>query len=208
MFPGMVEGRRQQSERTAATRKAVLEATLELLVERGYGGTSTRLAAERAGVSLGALQHHFRTKADLSVEALGYASERLAEEFIATSTATGDLLDRFGSILDRLFVVFRGSTFVAAVEIHLASRTDPDLQPVVLSLDREIEALILASAGGLLPEICEDPEFDALIWTSVSAVRGLALTAMTPQRDGDAEWRQVRDQLIQLASRITQREIA
>ena len=44
----MTGERRQQKDRTAATRAAVLEATFELLVERGYGGTSTRLAAEKA----------------------------------------------------------------------------------------------------------------------------------------------------------------
>ncbi len=204
----MVDGRRQQSERTAATRTAVLDATLDLLVERGYAGTSTRLAAERAGVSLGALQHHFRTRADLSVEALSYASARLAEEFVATSTASGDTLERFGSILDRLFVVFRGSTFAAAVEIHLASRTDTELQEAVLTLNREVEDLILESAGELLPELREHPEFAALISTSVSAVRGLALTVMTPLREGDAEWGQVRGQLMRLATHIARPEIA
>ncbi len=204
----MAEGRRQQSERTAATRKAVLEATLELLVERGYAGTSSRLAAERAGVSLGALQHHFRTRADLSVEALSYASARLAEEFVATSTDSGNVMERFGSILDRLFVVFRGSTFAAAVEIHLASRTDGDLQAAVLTLNRDVEVLILRSAGDLLPEVRDDPDFAALISTSVSAVRGLALTMMTPLRDGDAEWLPVRGQLLRLASRIAHPEIA
>lgn len=204
----MAEGRRQQSERTAATRKAVLEATLDLLVERGYAGTSSRLAAERAGVSLGALQHHFRTRADLSVEALSHASARLAEEFVATSTDSGDVMERFGSILDRLFTVFRGPTFAAAVEIHLASRTDTDLQSAVLTLNRDVENLILEGAGDLLPEVREDPDFAALISTSVSAVRGLALTMMTPLRDGDAEWLQVRSQLLRLASRITHPEIA
>ena len=157
-----------------------------LLVERGYAGTSSRLAAERAGVSLGALQHHFRTRANISVEALGSASARLAEEFVATSTVSGDMMERFGSILDRLFVVFRGPTFAAAVEIHLASRTDSDLQAAVLTLNRDVEVLILKSAGDLLPEVRDDPDFAALISTSVSAVRGLALTMMTPLRDGDA----------------------
>ncbi len=204
----MVEARRPQSQRTATTRKAVLEATLELLVERGYAGTSTRLAAERAGVSLGALQHHFRTKADLSVEAVTYASGRLADEFVATSSDTGSTIERFASILDRLFVVFRGSTFAAAVEIHLASRTDPELQAAVLTLNREVDRLILDSAAGLLPEICDDPDFSALISTSVSAIRGLSLTAMTPLLDGDADWARVRGQLLKLASQVSQPELA
>ncbi len=208
IFHPVAEGRRQQSERTAATREAVLKATLGLLVERGYAGTSTRLAAERAGVSLGALQHHFRTRADLSVEALSYASAMLADEFVATSSSSGDVPERFGSILDRLFEVFNGPTFVAAVEIHLASRTDPDLQAAVLKLNRDVEELILASARELLPEISGDPEFPALISTSVSAVRGLALTAMTPLRDAESEWLMVRQQLTRLAALTERTEIA
>ena len=71
-----------------------------------------------------------------------------------------------------------------------------------------LENLILEGAGDLLPEVREDPDFAALISTSVSAVRGLALTMMTPLRDGDAEWLQVRSQLLRLASRITHPEIA
>ena len=204
----MGDGRRNQSERTAATRTAVLEATLELLVERGYAGTSTRLAAERAGVSLGALQHHFRTRAELSVEALSFASARLAEELVTTSAASGDIAERFGSILDRLFTVFMGPSFVAAVEIHLGSRTVSDLQAAVLYLNRDVEYLSLDAARDLLPEVSDDPVFDALFATSVAAVRGSALTAMTPLRDGEAEWRQVRDQLVHLAARMTQPEVA
>jgi AcrR family transcriptional regulator len=198
----MSERRRQQSDRTAATRKAVLEATVELLVERGYSGTSTRLAAERAGVSLGALQHHFHTKAELSVEALRYASARLADEFVAATPGTGDVLERFGSALDQLFVIFRGPTFAAAVEIHLASRTDTGLQEAVKGLNRDVESLVAESVGGLLPELSGNPEFPALLQTLVSAVRGLALTAMTPGRDREGQWQQVRGQLLILAERI------
>jgi AcrR family transcriptional regulator len=181
----------------------VLEATVELLAERGYGGTSTRLAAERAGVSLGALQHHFRTKAELSVEALRYASRRLAREFVAAAPADGDATERFAAILDRLFVVFRGATFAAAVEIHLAARTDPDLQQAAAELNHDVEDLIRASARELLPEVIDRPEFPALLQTSLSAVRGLALTSMAPLRDRGEEWGQVRGQLLLLAEAIS-----
>jgi AcrR family transcriptional regulator len=181
----------------------VLEATVELLAERGYGGTSTRLAAERAGMSLGALQHHFRTKAELSVEALRYASRRLAREFVAAAPADADTLERFGAILDRLFVVFRGDTFAAAVEVHLAARTDPDLQEAAAELNRDVEDLIHSSARELLPEMIYRPEFPALLQTSLSAVRGLALTSMVPLRDRSEEWRQVRSQLLLLAESIS-----
>jgi AcrR family transcriptional regulator len=198
----MSTGRRQQSDRTASTRAAVLEATVGLLVERGYSGTSTRLAAERAGVSLGALQHHFPTRAELSVEALRFVSERLAAEFVASGKQSHEAEDGFTSMLDRLYVVFRGPTFAAAVEIHLASRTDQSLQVPVGQLNRDIDELIASGASSLLPELASHPGFPELLETSVSAIRGLALIAMNPASDRERQWQLVRGQLIELASRL------
>jgi AcrR family transcriptional regulator len=198
--------RRQQSDRTAATRGAVLEATVELLVERGYSRTSTRLAAERAGISLGALQHHFPTKAELSVEALRFVTERLAAEFVESARESSLAEDTFASILDRLYLVFRGPTFAAAVEIHLASRTDDALQEPVRDLNRFIDELVLESAASLLPDFAGNPAFPALLQTSVSAVRGLALTAMDPASDRETQWGMVRGTLLELAASIRAEE--
>lgn len=204
----MTPSRRQQSDRTAATRASVLDATVELLIERGYAGTSTRLAAERAGVSLGALQHHFRTKAELSVEAMRYVTETLAEEFVAAAPDSKDLIERFGEILDRLFVVFRGPTFAAAVEIQLASRTDSDLQQPVRELNLDVEGIILRSATEVLPEIASLPDFNAVLQTSVSAVRGLAIATMDPVAEVDEQWMQVRGQLLDIIGRLVGQESA
>lgn len=198
--------RRPQSDRTAATRNSVLDATVELLIERGYAGTSTRLAAERAGVSLGALQHHFRTKAVLSVEAMRYVTERLAGEFVAASPGSDSVIDRFGGILDRLLVVFRGPTFAAAVEIQLASRTDPELQQPVRDLHHDVEEIILDSATALLPEIAGHPGFDGFLQTSVSSVRGLAIATMDPVTEVEGQWALIRTQLLEIASRLVPEE--
>ncbi len=204
----MGTGRRQQSDRTAATRAAVLEATVELLIERGYHGTSTRLAAERAGFSLGALQHHFPTKAELSVEALRFVSARLAAEFVESSRDSIESTGGFSSVLDRLYVVFRGPTFAAAVELHLASRTDVELQGPVRDFSNEIDELIHASAATLLPEMADDPGFPALLQTSVSAIRGLALMALDPIADREQNWVTVRATLLELSSRLNAGEPA
>jgi len=202
----MTVPRRQQSDRTAATRSSVLDATVELLIERGYAGTSTRLAAERAGVSLGALQHHFRTKAELSVEAMRFVTERLAEEFVAAAPDSPDPVDRFGEILDRLFVVFRGPTFAAAVEIQLASRTDAELQKPVSDLHQDVEEIILRSARQVLPELVPLAGFNAVLQTSVSAVRGLAIATMDPITDVEDQWVLVRGQLMDITTQLAKQE--
>ncbi|MGB0120185.1 MAG: TetR/AcrR family transcriptional regulator [Solirubrobacterales bacterium] len=202
----MDASRRQQSDRTAATRASVLDATVELLIERGYAGTSTRLAAERAGVSLGALQHHFRTKAELSVEAMRYVTERLAGEFVAAAPDSSDVTERFGEILDRLFVVFKGPTFAAAVELQLASRTDSDLQQPVRELHLDVERIIFRSATEVLPEIAPLPDFNAVLQTSVSAVRGLAIATMDPVTEVEEQWLLIRGQLLEIIGRLVEQD--
>ncbi len=204
----MERSRRLQSDRTASTRAAVLEATLELLVEKGYAGTSTRLAADRAGVSLGALQHHFRTKAELTVESMRFVTERLADEFIAAIPEEGSDLDRFADAIDRLYVVFRGPTFAAAVELHLAARTDETLRDPIRALHTDVERIIFRSASELMPGMRDLPGFSALLLTTVSALRGLALTTMDPVGDIEGEWYVLRTYLIERADELTDGESA
>jgi AcrR family transcriptional regulator len=62
---GEKPGRRTQAERRAATRRALLDAAGELFTERGYAGSPAEEIAARAGVTSGALYHHFGDKRGL-----------------------------------------------------------------------------------------------------------------------------------------------
>ena len=61
---------RRTAEDAARTRVALLEAALMSFEEKGWRGATFEHIAERAGVTRGALHHHFRDKRALLVEAL------------------------------------------------------------------------------------------------------------------------------------------
>jgi AcrR family transcriptional regulator len=80
--------RRTQRERAETTRGALIAAAGELFAERGYHQVSAESVARRAGVTSGALYHHFRDKRDLFKEAVEAAEAGLAGR-VAVAAAGG-----------------------------------------------------------------------------------------------------------------------
>jgi AcrR family transcriptional regulator len=58
-------------------REAILQATKDLIRERGYEGMSPRDVMERSGAGQGSLYHHFRGKRDLASQALRDVNDEL-----------------------------------------------------------------------------------------------------------------------------------
>jgi AcrR family transcriptional regulator len=70
---------RTQVERTEATTSALVEAGRELFAQDGYAATSLDAVVARAGVTKGALYHHFDGKHELFRAVLEREQARLAE---------------------------------------------------------------------------------------------------------------------------------
>src|ERR1700712_2169365 len=93
--------RRSQAERSAATREALLDATLKCLVEDGYAKTTTARGAERGGLSRGAPLHHFQTRDALLAAAAEHLTQKRGEHLtraVAALPASGP--DRVAQGLD------------------------------------------------------------------------------------------------------------
>ena len=147
---GSPAGGRQQ-QRSRSTRRRVLEATVECLVERGWSGTTTTLVAERAGVCRGAQLHHYRTKSDLVLAAVEHLGDRRAAELRAEAAALPPGGDRVAGTVRLLASLFTGPLFAAAIEVWVAARTDPTLRaalvPVEARFGREVHRLTVELLG-------------------------------------------------------------
>ena len=158
--------RRSNAERTAATRRKLLDATIDALVELGWAGTSTTEVVRRAGVSRGAQVHHFPTKDELVLAAVEHLLLRRVEEF-ADAFAGLDAADRtHGAALDLLWRHCFGASFEAWLELAVAARTDPLLHGRLVELEKRFWAAALDTFRSLFPE-AQDERF---------AVVGLRLT--------------------------------
>lgn len=203
MFVGVPPARRTQAERRDATRTRVLNATIDCVVEYGYADTSTRRIAERAGVTIGALQHHFGAKAELMVAATRVLSDRMTAEFMAdveridSPTAHVDApMDPIARLLDRVWAAHRSPLFVAGLELLVAARTDPLLRQ---SMDEVTQALSIHIAEGMLgafPDLTATPGFAEAVLIGLATFRGLALMGLEDGVDADQLWAIARPQML------------
>jgi len=76
---------RTNRERTEATRLALIDAARALFVSKGYGDTSTPEIAVAAGITRGALYHHFADKRDLFRQVLVREAETVAADIEAAT---------------------------------------------------------------------------------------------------------------------------
>jgi len=164
-----------QADRTRAMRARLLEATVELLVERGFAGTSTTLVSERAGVSRGAQLHHFPTKNDLVVAAVEHITELRGAELAQALERLPGGRRRTRAVLEVLGDHFSSPVFTAALELWVAARTDRALLAAVAPLEqrvaRETHRLAVAALGADESK----PGVRELVQATLDLVRGLGL---------------------------------
>lgn len=172
--------RRTQQERRETTRRALLDAAVASLVELGYAGTTTTEVAHRAGVSLGALGHHFPAKADLLTAAMDHVLGQRLEEFdrIVGSAPAGP--QPFSQLIDITWELFQSPAFAAWLELWTAARTDPGLRAAVVEVDTRFSAGVAERLARVLPQTGFDLR-DRIARSLVFAVcNGLAMRRVIP----------------------------
>ena len=108
--------KRTQAERTEATRAALIAAARGLFAEHGYSAVATEEIVQAAGVTRGALYHHFAGKRDLLRAVYEQIEAELAER-LAQAVAPGA-----GSL----------ETLAKGADLFLDACLEPEVQRIVL----------------------------------------------------------------------------
>lgn len=161
---------RTQQQRREDTRARLLAATIDCLVEHGYAGTTTQRVQDRAGLSRGALLHHFATKEALLVAAVSHVADAQIAS-VRAEAAAGRPADE----VELLHRVMSGPLFLAGLELWQAARTEAGLRTALLPAERRVGAAV----HELLDELFPRPHGNrADVEGLLALYRGLALTSV------------------------------
>lgn len=171
----------RQSIKSAQTRGRLIEATIQCLVRVGYSGTTTPLVATEAGLSRGAMLHHFENSATLIRATIVELHERRLRAFRRSSEITEhDPATMVGAYWKQV----QKPAFVAFQELALAARTDPELALIMRPLQVEYRERFNTEALALFPEWQSEPQHLAeAIALSQTLIEGMAMSLMTGALD-------------------------
>jgi len=169
---------RKQQERSARTRRALVQATIDLMVERGYAQLTVTEIARRAGVSSGARVHHFTTKNDLILAALEHSYQESILKGRQSVRRLGQAKNPIRALFANLMDLYFDPFFLSSLEVVLSARMEPAmakrLRQVIGNYHtgiREVWVEALVERG-----FAKDSA-DAVYATVLDTVRGMAMTS-------------------------------
>ena len=197
--PAATGTRGTHAERGRSTRARAFAAAIECLHERGYAGASIVAVTKRAGLSRGALNKQFLTKADLYAALMEQLLDEMREDTLAYVRTFPPGLPRAMARIDSLWNLYKEPRAFAFLEIMLGSRADAELcerlervgesrnliEKQLLSLDFDDMGIVDRRAAGLAGI------------QMLATVRGLALERLLNKNDDllDAAFARQRRQL-------------
>lgn len=157
------EGQSWQQRKSVQTRLTILEAAIDCLQTHGYGHTTTQMIAEIAGISRGAMLHHYATRQDLIASVIDYTVYKRMEVFLQSVRALKDS-DRIAEMagIEIFWQSLLTREFGAYLELAIAARTDAELAGIFLPKARRYDRTELAEVIRAFPEWAELPAAYAL----------------------------------------------
>ncbi len=174
------EAKTWQQTKSERTRETILAAAIECFFELGYFNTTTENIAQQAGVSRGAMLHHFPTRAELIKAAVEYLHQRRLEMFTeeeetiqqgAEHTRVEESIDAYWRQLNtREFAVFQ--------ELKVAARTDPELARVLKPVLEAYDRAWAKASSQVFSDLAKSEAFTRTAYMTQYLLEGMAASSM------------------------------
>jgi AcrR family transcriptional regulator len=187
--------RRTQEQRSAATRAKLIEAALQVLREQGYANLTISKVSQRAGVSNGAMQHHFPSREDLLLALMDAVYPVLQIPFDAIGGEGLPIRERISRLVDLLWAIYSQPEYLAVWDIALGARGDPKLWARVSAYQQQITARMRDEFVALFADLNVGPDDAAHVLSlTVNHIRGIAfLMLFGTEHPQDAEFALIKD---------------
>ncbi|PZS17346.1 MAG: TetR family transcriptional regulator [Pseudonocardiales bacterium] len=194
--------RAPQQDRSRATRARLLEAAITCLAELGWTASTVAVVAERAGVSRGAVQHHFPTRESLFTAALEHVSQVRANEMKRelAELPRGASPDT-AAVVTLVMSLFTGPLFRAALALWVAAAAEPQLREQMIPLEARVGREIHRVVVELLGVDEREPGVRETVQATLDLARGLGLANLLTD-DGPRraritdQWARILDQAL------------
>lgn len=161
--------RRKQAERSEDMRARLAKAAYEVIAERGHSAFRTAAVLAHAGVSQGAMLHHFPTKESLTLAAIDYAlnlgNETSAMRIAAAGAQPRAILHAMGDDFRDFFTCDR---FWVSLDITMDAAKDATVAPAIRQIVGEARRPIYTQWESALTNAG---------WDSARATEAVTMTA-------------------------------
>jgi AcrR family transcriptional regulator len=170
--------RRTQAERSAESRRKLVQAAIDCICDYGFVESTVARISMRAGLTRGAVQHHFGTREELLLAVLDDFGTQMVRMAAQPSVRGLPLEERIQTLFRRNAEIFRSRHFIANIQIWLNMK-DPAIertwQDMMLAFERDLDDRWREDFAetGLSPE-----RIVVLRRIANSALRGLAVRAL------------------------------
>jgi len=131
--------RQTQDMRSSSTRQKILEATLDSIYEDGFLNASTTEISRRAGVSRGALIHHYPNKDMLIAAAIDHLLNLEIADIRIVAGAYADKTLTIDDFIDDMWQRFSGRLFMITIDFLSSARTDEKLRQALIPVSAQFQ---------------------------------------------------------------------
>ena len=169
-----------QQTKSEQTRTLILDAAVICFYELGYASTTTDNIAKQAGVSRGAMLHHFPTRFDLIKAAVLHINQKRLARFSEEETKTqqGAEHSRVEEGIDTYWSELNTPAFVVFHELKVAARTDKELEKVLIPALKEFDQAFYEAVCQIFPDLALSEAFVRGNYLTQYLLEGMAAAKM------------------------------